>query len=74
MTNSYLHNAKGRRFFISPVIVCIKIFLISFMRWQFLCPATKEPKRSKGDSPLYSPCGYLRALQKQPRHFLEVSL
>ena len=43
---------KGRRFFISPVIVYIKIFLISFMRWQFLWPAPKEPKRSKGDSPL----------------------
>ena len=43
---------KGRRFFISPVIVYIKILLISFMQWQFLWPAPKEPKRSKGDSPL----------------------
>ena len=52
MTNSYLHNAKGRGIVASPVIVCIKIFLISFMQWQFLWPAPKEPKRSKGDSPL----------------------
>ena len=52
MTNSYLHNAKGRGIVTSPVIVYIKIFLISFMRWQFLWPAPKEPKRSKGDSPL----------------------
>ena len=55
MTNSYLHNAKGRRIVTSPVIVYIKIFLISFMRWQFLWPAPKEPKRSKGDRPPCNP-------------------
>ena len=39
---------KGRGIVTSPVIVYIKIFLISFMRWQFLWPATKLPNRPKG--------------------------
>ena len=64
MTNSYLHNAKGRGIVASPVIVCIKIFLISFMRWQFLWPAPKEPKRSKGDRP---PCNPRRASTRTPK-------
>ena len=48
MKKSYLHKAKGRGIVTSPVIVCIKIFLISFMRWQLLCPDTKLPNRPKG--------------------------
>ena len=55
---------KGRRIVTSPVIVCIKIFLISFMQWQFLWPAPKEPKRSKGDRP---PCNPRRASTRTPK-------
>ena len=74
MTNSYLHNAKGRRIVTSPVIVCIKIFLISFMRGSYFGPPQSNQNAPRGTDPLVIPGGRQRSLQKQPRHFLEVSL
>ena len=73
MTNSYLHNAKGRRIVTSPVIVCIKIFLISFMRGSYFGPPQSNQNAPRGTDPLVIPGGCQRALQKQPRRFLEVS-
>ena len=74
MTNSYLHNAKGRSFFVSPVIVRLKILFVFLCSGSYFGPPQRNQNAPRGTDPLVIPGGCQRALQKQPRLFLEVSL
>ena len=57
MTNSYLHNAKGRSFFVSPVIVRLKILFVFLCSGSYFGPPQSNQNAPRGTDPLVIPGG-----------------